>query len=148
MYNYGMLQVAFDDGSVGWYEAGWGPMMSETAFFVKDVIGPKGSVSIVVADEGSRDAKSADINTHTKTNRILLHHADLAADGSPARKDETFDTKDEPSHDELCEREQRYLLKAIREDLDLSDHMSDAVRSLRIALAADRSVRTGKPVAL
>ena len=41
MYNYGMLQVAFDDGSVGWYEAGWGPMMSETAFFVKDVIGPR-----------------------------------------------------------------------------------------------------------
>ena len=37
----------FDDGSVGWYEAGWGPMMSEVAFFVKDVVGPKGAVSIV-----------------------------------------------------------------------------------------------------
>src|SRR5215475_8265864 len=94
VYNYGVLQVAFDDGSVGWYEAGWGPMMSETAFFVKDVIGPKGSVSIVVADEGNKDTKSADINTHTKTNRILLHHADLAADGSFAKKDEIFDTTD------------------------------------------------------
>ena len=49
MYNYGHLQVTFDDGSVGWYEAGWGPMMSETAFFIKDVIGPKGCVSIVDA---------------------------------------------------------------------------------------------------
>src|SRR4051794_26475261 len=38
MYNYGHLHVTFGDGSVGWYEAGWGPMMSETAFFVKDVI--------------------------------------------------------------------------------------------------------------
>ncbi|MFY7828089.1 MAG: Gfo/Idh/MocA family protein, partial [Flectobacillus sp.] len=38
-YNYGQLQIRFEDGSVGWYEAGWGPMMSETAFFVKDVIG-------------------------------------------------------------------------------------------------------------
>jgi predicted dehydrogenase len=148
MYNYGMLQVAFDDGSVGWYEAGWGPMMSETAFFVKDVIGPKGSVSIVVADEGSKDTKSADINTHTKTNRILLHHAALDAKGEPAKKDEVFDTQDEPDHDALCEREQRYLLKAIRENVDLSDHMSDAVRSLRIALAADRSVRTGEVVTL
>jgi predicted dehydrogenase len=45
--NYGHLQVTFSDGSVGWYEAGWGPMVSETAFFVKDVFGPKGSVSIV-----------------------------------------------------------------------------------------------------
>jgi predicted dehydrogenase len=148
MYNYGMLQVAFDDGSVGWYEAGWGPMMSETAFFVKDVIGPKGSVSIVVADEGNHDTRSADINTHTKTNRILLHHAALNADGSPAKPDETFDTQDEPDHDALCEREQRYLLKAIRENLDLTDHMSDAIRSLRIALAADKSVRTGVVVEL
>ena len=41
MYNYGHLQVLFDDGSVGWYEAGWGPMMSDTAFFVKDVISPE-----------------------------------------------------------------------------------------------------------
>jgi hypothetical protein len=122
--------------------------MSETAFFVKDVIGPKGSVSIVVADEGNRDTKSSDINTHTKTNRILLHHADLAADGSLAKKDETFYTHDEPTHDDLCEREQRYLLNAIRENVDLSDHMSDAIRSLRIALAADRSVRTGKTVEL
>src|SRR5262245_57465311 len=47
MYNYGQLQVVFADGSVGWYEAGWGPMMSEVAHFVKDVVGPKGCVSIV-----------------------------------------------------------------------------------------------------
>ena len=45
--NYGHLHVTFDDGSVGWYEAGWGPMMSEVAFFVKDVVGPKGAVSLV-----------------------------------------------------------------------------------------------------
>ncbi|HEY4154332.1 MAG TPA: Gfo/Idh/MocA family oxidoreductase, partial [Puia sp.] len=29
-YNYGQLQIRFEDGSVGWYEAGWGPMISET----------------------------------------------------------------------------------------------------------------------
>ena len=83
--NYGMLQVMFDDGSVGWYEAGWGPMMSETAFFVKDVIGPKGSVSIVMA-ETSGGVKSDDINAHTKTNQRnpttgdfnCLHHSYLS----------------------------------------------------------------------
>jgi hypothetical protein len=62
MYNYGHLHVAFDDGSVGWYEAGWGPMMSETAFFVKDMIGPKGSVSIAM--EESKTA-SSDVDSHT-----------------------------------------------------------------------------------
>jgi predicted dehydrogenase len=148
MYNYGHLQVAFDDGSVGWYEAGWGPMMSETAYFVKDVIGPKGSVSIVMAEAGGTETRSADINTHTKTNRILLHHAALDAAGRLARRDEIFDTLDEPDHDALCEREQRFLLKAIDEDVDLSDHMEDAVKSLRIVLAADQSVRVGRRIDL
>ena len=44
MYNYGHLQVVFEDGSINEYESGWGPMISETAFFVKDVFGPKGSM--------------------------------------------------------------------------------------------------------
>src|SRR5215204_5925378 len=104
-YNYGQLQIRFEDGSVGWYEAGWGPMMSETAFFVKDVIGPRGSVSIVLA-AGVEQAKSDDINAHTQTNQLLLHHAELSADGSFAKADERISTTGEPSHDDLCEREQ------------------------------------------
>jgi predicted dehydrogenase len=147
MYNYGHLHVTFADGSVGWYEAGWGPMMSETAFFVKDVIGPKGSVSIVLAP-GLESVRSDDINAHTQTNQLLLHHAALAADGSFARADQRLSTADEPTHDDLCEREQRFLLRAIDEDLDLTAHMNDAVKSLRIVLGADRSVRTGQVVAL
>ena len=142
VYNYGALQVAFEDGSVGWYEAGWGPMMSETAFFVKDVIGPKGSVSIVMAESSGNGVKSDDINAHTKTNQILWHHADMS------KPDERIDMSDEPDHDALCEREQRYLLRAIDEDLDLADHMDDGVKSLRIVMAADQSVRTGEVVRL
>ena len=60
-----------------------------------------------------------------------------------AKPDERCRHADEPDHDELCEREQRFLLKAIDEDIDLTDHMDDAVKSLRIVLAADESVREG-----
>jgi predicted dehydrogenase len=147
MYNYGQLQVVFDDGSVGWYEAGWGPMMSETAFFVKDVIGPKGSVSIVMAD-GSGEVKSDDINAHTKTNQIVWHHAALDAQNNPVKGDERFSMQDEPDHEALCEREQRFLLDAIENDVDLTDHMDDGVKSLRIVIAADESVRSGQIVTL
>jgi predicted dehydrogenase len=145
MYNYGMLQVAFDDGSVGWYEAGWGPMMSETAFFVKDMIGPKGSVSIAV-DEAKTE--SSDIDAHTKTSALRLHHAALGADGRLARADEIVRMDDEPGHQELCHREQQAFLKAIRDDEDLSEHARGAIDSLRIVLAADESIRTGKVVPL
>jgi predicted dehydrogenase len=145
MYNYGCLQVVFDDGSVGWYEAGWGPMMSETAFFVKDMIGPNGCVSIAM-DESKTD--SADIDSHTRTSALRLHHAPLGPDGRFAEPDEILSMQDEPGHQELCVREQEVFLAAIREDRDLSEHVRGAVESLRIALAADESVRTGKVVGL
>ncbi len=144
MYNYGALQVLFEDGSRGWYEAAWGPMISETAFFVKDVMTPNGAVSIVM-DPG---AKSDDIDTHTRTDQIRVHRAALAADGSFARADEHISMQGEPGHDALCAREQDYVYRAITEDFDLGRHMNDAVQSLRICLAADESVRTGEVVRL
>ena len=144
MYNYGHLQVIFDDKSVGWYEAGWGPMISETAFFVKDVMSPRGSVSIVM----DPNAKSDDIDTHTKTSVIRLHNAETGPDGRFIRPDEDMTMAGEPGHQELCDFEQAYMLKAIREDIDLTRHMDDAVQSLRICLAADESARTGKPIYL
>ncbi|MGH6759977.1 MAG: Gfo/Idh/MocA family protein [Phyllobacterium sp.] len=144
MYNYGHLQVLFDDGSVGWYEAGWGPMMSETAFFVKDVISPNGCVSIVM----NNDAKSDDIDTHTKTSVIRLHSAKTGSDGRFATPDEDLVMTGEPDHQGLCDLEQAFVLKAIRENLDLDRHMQDAVRSLQVCLAADESVRTGRAVEL
>ena len=146
-YNYGQLQIRFDDGSVGWYEAGWGPMMSETAFFVKDVIGPKGCVSIVAKNAGS-SGKSDNVDAHTKTESLRVHHAQLDENDHFAQPDTWIDMQDEPDHQELCNREQRYFLRAIDEDLDLTDHVQDAVNSLRIAFACDESVRTGQPVML
>lgn len=146
-YNYGQLQIRFEDGSVGWYEAGWGPMMSETAFFVKDVVGPKGSVSIVAKSAGG-EGKSDSIESHTKTESLRVHHADLDANEKFAKEDEWVNLEDEPDHQELCNREQRYFLNAILNDTDLSDHMEDAVNSLRIAFACDESVKTGQIVRL
>ena len=136
MYNYGHFQVLFSDGSVGWYEAGWGPMMSETAFFVKDVISPGGAVSIVAQDI----AGSSDIDSHTKVGRLLVHPT--------AGEDRFIALEDEPGHQELCDAEQAFVARAILEDIDLSRHALDAVQSLAICLAADESVRSGRAVDL
>jgi hypothetical protein len=56
--------------------------------------------------------------------------------------------EDEPDHQELCNREQRYFLQSIVENLDLTDHAEDAVNSLRIAFACDESVKTGQGISL
>ena len=145
MYNYGHLHVSFDDGSVGWYEAGWGPMMSETAFFVKDMIGPKGSVSIAMEESKTQ---SADVDSHTRTSALRVHHAMLTPEGNFVTPDEIIRMDDEPGHQELCNREQLLFLDAIRHDRDMEAHVRDAINSLRIVLAADHSVRTGEVVKL
>lgn len=146
-YNYGQLQIRFEDGSVGWYEAGWGPMMSETAFFIKDVIGPKGSVSIVTKEAGAA-GNSASVDSHTKTESIRCHNAELDSYDEFVNADTWINMADEPGHQELCNREQRYLLNAILENVDLTAHIEDAVNSLRIAFACDESIKTGKIVSL
>lgn len=136
MYNYGHFQVIFADGSLGWYEAGWGPMMSDTAFFVKDVVSPNGAVSIRMPDS----ARSDDIDTHTRTSLLRVHKV--------ATGDTDISMADEPGHQALCDREAAYVARAITGNLDLTRHMTDAVQSLAICLAADESVRAGHPVKL
>ena len=110
--------------------------MSDTAFFVKDVVSPNGAVSIRMPES----ARSDDIDTHTKTSLLRVHRV--------GKGDEDLSMADEPGHQELCDREQAYVARAILEDVDLTRHMEDAVQSLAICLAADESVRSGKAVAL
>ena len=135
MYNYGQLQVRFDDGSVGWYEAGWGPMMSETAFFVKDVVSPNGAGSITDGNMGASD----DVDGHTKVGALRVHRPE---------GDEVIALPDEPEHQALCDAEQAWIVDAITSDADLTRHMNDALQSLRICLAADESIRTGRIIDL
>lgn len=136
MYNYGQFQVVFEDGSVGWYEAGWGPMMSEVAYFVKDVVSPRGAVSILSGMHPASDS----VEGHTRVGALRVHRVGEA--------DRDIDFPGEPGHQALCDAEQDFLIRAIEEDADLSRHMADAVASLAVCLAADESIRTGRPVDL
>ncbi|HZZ61984.1 MAG TPA: Gfo/Idh/MocA family oxidoreductase [Roseiarcus sp.] len=149
MYNYGQLQVVFDDGSVGWYEAAWGPQVSEVAFFIKDVFGPQGGVHIVVDDPkdmlvaGMTTAVSSDIHT-PKSAPSRVHHARLRPDQSLAESDEEITIEDRPDHDELSVPQTAFPARRYSRQTDLADHMRDAVNSLRIVLAAGESFRAGR----
>jgi predicted dehydrogenase len=91
---------------------------------------------------------SADIDSHTRTSALRLHHAMLTPQGTFATPDEIIHMDDEPGHQELCNREQELFLDAIRHDRDMTAHVEDAINSLRVVLAADESVRTGEVVTL
>jgi predicted dehydrogenase len=148
MYNYGHLHIVFEDGSIGWYEAGWGPMISKEAHFVKDLIGPKGCVSMIKASRKDPNLDTSEIDGHTRTSTLLFHRAEQDSQGRFAQPDQWIDMSGEPAHQELCQREQAFFLRAMREDLDLRAHHESALNSLRIVLAADKSWRTGEVVKL
>ena len=117
------------------------------SFVVKDVVVPKGCGRIV-SDKAAAEGNSADVNAHPQNQALKLHHSPLDAKGQFVHSDEMIRLDDEPDHDALCLREQEYFLKAIRENIDLGDHMTDAIQSMRIVAAADESFRTGKTVEL
>lgn len=149
--NYGQLQVRFEDGSIGWFESGFGPMISQSGYSIKDVFGPEGSVSLVPPPEqsGAPEAgESSNYKSHTGTGGLRIHRSELKPDGTFAQKDEWIDNPDEPSQEELCERQQSYFLQVIHDKVNLEQHWRDAVNSLRVGLAAEESVRTGQSVTL
>jgi predicted dehydrogenase len=115
MYNYGHFQVLFDDGSLGWYEAGWGPMMSDTAFFVKDVVSPNGAVSIRMSGKRA-------------LGRYRHPYPDLAcgctASASPIR---TCPCRASRAIRSCATPRPAFMARAIAEDADLTRHMQDAV---------------------
>lgn len=141
--NYSHLQLLFEDGSVGWYEAGWGPMMSGTACFVKNVIGTRGAVSLVMGD----GMDPADINSHTNAGQLCLRMAP-GGEGYQDYEDAWIALGDSVDHQGLCDAEQAFLARAIAEDLDLNEHHRDALQSLEIVLQAERSMQERRAIDL
>ena len=139
--NHGQLQVEFEDGSVGWYEAGWGPMMSETAYFIKDIVGPRGAASIC-PDKGRSDDK----DHHVEANTIIRHYAEQK-EKEFIREDEVIKIE-EPDHDGLALLEQQAFIDCIRNDADMTSHQDRVMTSLRIVFAADQSLETKQVVEL
>ena len=72
---------------------------------VKDVVGPKGCVSIVNDPNEATAVGSDDIDSHTKTNCIRVHRSDIEAKNEFLKPDEFLNTEDEPDHQALCDRE-------------------------------------------
>jgi hypothetical protein len=79
---------------------------------------------------------------------LQVHYQDRDEHDEFVKPDEFLDMTDEPDHDGLCLREQQMFAKAILEDVDISDHLADAISATRIVLAADESFRTGKTIEL
>ena len=98
----------------------------------------KGSVSIVKDPNEQNTVASDNVDSHTKTNCLRLHHAELDANNQPVRPDEFINTEDEPDHQALCDREQAIArMRAENPDLPEIEYI-DADLPARID---DRGIR-------
>ena len=123
-YDYGSIQVQFDDGSVGTYEVGWGyPFRT---FSEKEFIGPKGRLRIVYTsvEEGAERIQQLECYAPAEGLRTI------PVEGA---------TK--PMAQQLTS-----LIQHVTDDLDPLPALEDAVKSLEIVLAGHEAIRTGKPV--
>jgi hypothetical protein len=80
--------------------------------------------------------------------QLHLHSSKTDQSGKLVNEDRIMDTPEQPGHDELCFLEQEYFLNSIKNDFDLSDHLQEVVDTLKIVLASDESVKTGRAVEL
>ncbi|MDD3926914.1 MAG: Gfo/Idh/MocA family oxidoreductase [bacterium] len=141
-YNYGLMQVRFADGSAGFYEAGWGPMISDNAWYVKDFFGPQGSYGMVY---------ELDHNTPDNPPRVAtyrLQHRALPYPGC-AWEETVFEERvlgHEVGKGNSLRSEHDYFFDALENDLDLSEELQASIEALKIVLAADLSIKENRVV--
>ncbi len=147
-YNYGLLQVKFADGSLGYYEAGWGPMMTKNCWQIKDFSGPKGSLSVIAElDHDTPDNPPENITYRLINKRIPAANA---CEWNECKWDERViyhkcgkGNSLRPMYD--------YFFDRITENAPREEFMESliaAYEALKIVLAADQSVKESKRIKL
>lgn len=143
-YNYGLLQVKFADGSIGHYEAGWGPTMTKNAWYVKDFSGPKGSYSVYYDLQ-------PDMPDDPPTRARYTLRLQQVPGPNPEWKDMKISEKvieKNPTKDGLLKGEHRFFLDSLKTGRDLTPTLVDSYKALEIVFAANESIKTGKIIYL
>jgi len=125
-FDWEAYQMEFEDGSRGFYEAGWGYSFP-AEHITKEVIGPRGYVGIRAAP-----AKEGEVMEAETVFRPV------------GGKEEVIERSPWKGFDE----EWDHFARMVREDLDPYPSLDDALASLRIVEAGNRSAREGGVISL
>jgi len=128
-YNYEVVSIHFQDGSVGLYEAGWGHTMRE--FWEKEFVGPKGRLRLTyAADRPGNDQGKGDLIEHYSYPEEKCQEINVKCRWLE------FDT------------EFLKLIRLIEQDGGPIPGLTDAIRSLEIVLAGHKATLTNKVVTI
>ncbi len=120
-YNYGFMTAKLSDGSIAYYEAGWGNTVA--ALNTKEFIGPKGRISIVYRDARYENREEGDLVEYYTY---------------PEGRYETIniDCKRKPTGDQL-----EALINMIENNSPANPTIDDVWESFKIAAEADKIIK-------
>jgi predicted dehydrogenase len=125
-YNYGVFCARLANGSVAYYESGWGNTIASED--IKEFIGPKGRIKIIYRK---------DRNTHQEEGDLIEYYSYPGNE----YKIINIDAQRKPTWSQL-----QYLIKMIEEDVDAKPTIDEVYNAFKIALAADEALTTGKTI--
>ena len=122
-FNYGMMTMQLTDGSVAFYEAGWGGSVS--ADNTKEFLGPKGRIRIVERMD-RREHEEGDLIEHydKETGKYNIINVDCTRRPTGAQLE--------------------HLIKMIEEDAPANPSIDDVYESFHVAVKADEALRNKK----
>lgn len=123
-YNYSMLCVKLEDGSVGYYESGWGNTIASED--VKEFIGPKGRIKLTYRKDRVLHKEEGD----------LIEYYSYASNKYEMIN---LNSKRKPTGEQLY-----YLIKMIEDGIAAKPTIDEVYKVMNIAFSADEAVRTGK----
>ncbi|MBE6871330.1 MAG: Gfo/Idh/MocA family oxidoreductase [Ruminococcaceae bacterium] len=123
-YNYGLVTVTLSDGSVGYYEAGWGQSIS--ADNVKEFIGPKGRLRIVYSTNRYEHREEGDLIEYFDAKTHSYNQINLVSQYKPMWVQ--FSS----------------LVEAIEKDLPNKPHVDAVCASTLAAINADKALLKGE----
>lgn len=126
-YNYGMITLKMTDGSVGYYEAGWGNALPNDN--LKEFIGPKGRIRIIY--KACRPA-------HERHLGNLIEFEDYR---NGTRQEINVEFAEKPTAEQFD-----YFLSMIERNEAPKPALKDVYRAMQITLLADQAIHDGNTV--
>lgn len=124
-YNYGMITMKFTDGSIGYYEAGWGLGMPNDN--LKEFIGPKGRIRIIYRDQRPKHEQHLG-------NLIQFEHYP-----SGIREDINIDYTLKPTGVQF-----EHFIGMIEGSWPATPTLEEVYRAMQVTIMADRAIHEGR----
>ena len=120
-YNFGMITAKLSDGSVGYYEAGWGNTIASAN--IKEFIGPRGRISLVHRKDRTTHQEEGDLIEYYKFPENTYEAINIRCERKPTGT------------------QLMHLIDMIENDVPSIPSIDDVYKSFYIAIKADEAIK-------